>query len=195
MMGENGAGKSTLIKVLSGVYRPTAGDIYINGQKVALTSASDALKAGVGTIYQEFNLVPSLSIAENIFLGKELKKGGRLDRQRMIERSNELMKQMGFEKTNSAQRVSTLSVAQQQMVEILKSLFNNSKILVLDEPTAVLTERESERLFEMIRTLRERGVESSIFLTALKRCCRLRTVLPCFGMENMSARWITVRGL
>ena len=76
----------------------------------------------------------------------------------MIERSNELMKQMGFEKTNSAQRVSTLSVAQQQMVEILKSLFNNSKILVLDEPTAVLTERESERLFEMIRTLRERGV-------------------------------------
>ena len=158
LMGENGAGKSTLIKVLSGVYRPTAGDIYINGQKVALTSASDALKAGVGTIYQEFNLVPSLSIAENIFLGKELKKGGRLDRQRMIERSNELMKQMGFEKTNSAQRVSTLSVAQQQMVEILKSLFNNSKILVLDEPTAVLTERESERLFEMIRTLRERGV-------------------------------------
>ena len=158
LMGENGAGKSTLIKVLSGVYRPTAGDIYISGQKMALTSASDALKAGVGTIYQEFNLVPSLSIAENIFLGKELKKGGRLDRQRMIERSNELMKQMGFEKTNSAQRVSTLSVAQQQMVEILKSLFNNSKILVLDEPTAVLTERESERLFEMIRTLRERGV-------------------------------------
>lgn len=84
LMGENGAGKSTLIKVLSGVYRPTAGDIYINGQKVALTSASDALKAGVGTIYQEFNLVPSLSIAENIFLGKELKKGGRLDPQRMI---------------------------------------------------------------------------------------------------------------
>lgn len=158
LMGENGAGKSTLIKVLSGVYRPTAGEIYINGQKAALANAGDALKAGVGTIYQEFNLVPSLSIAENIFLGKELKKGGCLDRQRMIERANELMKQMGFEKTNSAQRVSTLSVAQQQMVEILKSLFNDSRILVLDEPTAVLTDRESERLFEMIRTLRERGV-------------------------------------
>ena len=158
LMGENGAGKSTLIKVLSGVYRPTAGEIYINGQKAALANAGDALKAGVGTIYQEFNLVPSLSIAENIFLGKELKKGGCLDRQRMIERANELMKQMGFEKTNSAQRVSTLSVAQQQMVEILKSLFNDSGILVLDEPTAVLTDRESERLFEMIRTLRERGV-------------------------------------
>lgn len=158
LMGENGAGKSTLIKVLSGVYRPTAGEIYINGQKAALANAGDALKAGVGTIYQEFNLVPSLSIAENIFLGKELKKGGCLDRQRMIERANELMKQMGFEKTNSAQRVSTLSVAQQQMVEILKSLFNDSRFLVLDEPTAVLTDRESERLFEMIRTLRERGV-------------------------------------
>ena len=158
LMGENGAGKSTLIKVLSGVYRPTAGEIYINGQKAALANAGDALKAGVGTIYQEFNLVPSLSIAENIFLGKELKKGGCLDRQRMIERANELMMQMGFEKTNSAQRVSTLSVAQQQMVEILKSLFNDSRILVLDEPTAVLTDRESERLFEMIRTLRERGV-------------------------------------
>lgn len=158
LVGENGAGKSTLIKVLSGVYRPTAGEIYINGQKAALANAGDALKAGVGTIYQEFNLVPSLSIAENIFLGKELKKGGCLDRQRMIERANELMKQMGFEKTNSAQRVSTLSVAQQQMVEILKSLFNDSRILVLDEPTAVLTDRESERLFEMIRTLRERGV-------------------------------------
>ena len=158
LMGENGAGKSTLIKVLSGVYRPTAGEIYINGQKAALANAGDALKAGVGTIYQEFNLVPSLSIAENIFLGKELKKGGCLDRQRMIERANELMKQMGFEKTNSAQRVSTLSVAQQQMVEILKSLFNDSRILVLDEPTAVLTDRESERLFAMIRTLRARGV-------------------------------------
>lgn len=158
LIGENGAGKSTLIKILSGFHKPTEGEILLEGQKVSFNSASDALKAGIGTIYQEFNLVPSLSIAENIFLGKELRRGSILDRRAMIKQANEFMRQMGFEHTDSAQKVATLSVAQQQMVEILKSLFNKSKVMVLDEPTAVLTDKESERLFVIIRRLREQGV-------------------------------------
>lgn len=158
IVGENGAGKSTLIKILSGVHRPNKGEITLAGKKVYFSSANDALEAGIGTIYQEFNLVPSLSIAENIFLGKEIRKGMAIDRQNMIAQANSFMKQMGFENTDSSQKVSSLSVAQQQMVEILKSLFNKSRILVLDEPTAVLTDKESENLFRIIRTLRQTGV-------------------------------------
>lgn len=158
IVGENGAGKSTLIKILSGVYRPNDGAIYLGGERVELSGASDALRNGIATIYQEFNLVPSLSIAENIFLGKELQNGCVADRRGMIRKANAFMAQVGFAHLDSSCKVASLSVAQQQMVEIIKSLFNDSRILVLDEPTAVLTEKESERLFAIIRTLREKQV-------------------------------------
>lgn len=158
IVGENGAGKSTLIKTLSGVYKPNDGNIFINGEKVCLAGASDALRCGIGTIYQEFNLVPSLSIAENIFLGKELRNGCMLDRRSMRRKANVFMAQLGFEHLDSSCKVASLSIAQQQMVEIIKSLFNDSRILVLDEPTAVLTDKESTRLFQIIRSLRAKNV-------------------------------------
>jgi len=159
LVGENGAGKSTLIKVLGGVYMPDSGEIFINGEKMNFASANDSLKNGVGIIYQEFNLVPTLSIAENIYLGKELKKHGlRIDRKSMIKNCNEYMKKMGFGFLDCGQCVSELSVAQQQIVEIVKALFNKSKILVMDEPTAVLTEEESRKLFKIIEKLKSEGV-------------------------------------
>lgn len=158
LIGENGAGKSTLMKVLGGVYFQEEGEVYIEGAKQQFAGAKDSLKAGVGIIYQEFNLVPTLSIAENIYLGKELHSaGGVLDRRRMVKTANEFMAQLGFEMVDCSQNVSDLSVAQQQMVEIAKALFNHSRILVLDEPTAVLTEKESRKLFEMIGKLKVQG--------------------------------------
>ncbi len=159
LIGENGAGKSTLIKILGGVYFAESGTIEIDGKERRFTCARDALDASVGIIYQEFNLVPSLSVAENIFLGKELRVGrSRLNRREMVEKSRELMHRLGFENMDCQAAVSSLSVAQQQMVEIAKALFNNSRILVMDEPTAVLTDKECRKLFEIIRTLKENGV-------------------------------------
>ena len=117
------------------------------------------LRLGVGIIYQEFNLVPTLSIAENIFLGKEMKKPGkRLNRSEMIRQAQELMETLGFENMDCSKNVQTLSVAQQQMVEIGKAIFNDSKILVMDEPTAVLTDKESKYFFDMVKKLKEKGV-------------------------------------
>lgn len=159
LIGENGAGKSTLMKVLGGVYLQEEGEIYIDGVKQQFSNAKDALKAGIGIIYQEFNLVSTLSIAENIYLGKELCTGkGVLDRKQMIKTANEFMEQLGFDMVDCGMSVSSLSVAQQQMVEIAKALFNHSKILVLDEPTAVLTDKESRKLFDMMRRLKDQGV-------------------------------------
>lgn len=158
LVGENGAGKSTLMKVLGGVYLPEEGEIYINEQLKQFHSANDALQAGIGIIYQEFNLVHSLSIAENIFLGKELKKHRAvLDRKAMINQANTYMSKLGFD-IDCSVLVSTLSVAQQQMVEIVKALFHNSRILVMDEPTAVLTDRESKILFDIMDHLKKSGV-------------------------------------
>jgi len=158
LVGENGAGKSTLIKVLGGVYMPDAGEIFINGERMNFANAKDSLNNGVGIIYQEFNLVPTLCIAENIYLGKELRKGFKMDKKTMIQNANAYMKKIGFETLDCGRYVSALSVAQQQMVEIVKALFNKSKILVMDEPTAVLTEKESKKLFEIIKKLKSEGV-------------------------------------
>lgn len=159
LIGENGAGKSTLIKVLGGVYFPESGQILIDGKERRFSGAKDALDASIGIIYQEFNLVPSLSIAENIFLGNELRNGkSRLNRPEMIRQASELMKSLGFEQMDCAREVAELSVAQQQMVEIAKALFHHSQILVMDEPTAVLTDQESRKLFEIIQNLKAQGV-------------------------------------
>ena len=159
LMGENGAGKSTLMKILTGLYRKDTGEIILDGQQVSFNSPLEAQRAGISTIYQEINLIPYLSIAENIYLGKELCTGkGVLDRKQMIKTANEFMEQLGFDMVDCGMSVSSLSVAQQQMVEIAKALFNHSKILVLDEPTAVLTDKESRKLFDMVRRLKDQGV-------------------------------------
>lgn len=160
LVGENGAGKSTLMKVLGGAYLPDSGEIEIDGENAHITSPRDGLALGVSVFYQEFNLVPTLNIAENIFLGKELAVGPfrTLDRSSMRRRASETLKRLGFETYDLGRKVRDMSVAQQQLIEIGKALFNDAHILVMDEPTAVLSQRESDTLFELMRELKRSGI-------------------------------------
>ena len=156
LMGENGAGKSTLIRMLGGAHQPDAGQIMINGQTVELTSPMVAIKAGIGVIYQEFNLIPALTAWENIFLGRETSRGFV---QRRVEqrKAAELFEQMDIRVPLNVP-CRQLSIAQQQLVEIAKVLSQDVRILVMDEPTAALTPKEVERLFRIIADLKTRGI-------------------------------------
>ena len=157
LVGENGAGKSTLIKVLSGAHRPDAGTIRINGHAVAIASPADAQRLGVAVIYQEFNLVPTLSARENIFLGREQTTVGFLSPRAERRDALALFARMGIE-VDPDVPCRALSVAQQQVVEIAKALSLDARILVLDEPTATLTSEEAEKLLAIIRDMRAQGI-------------------------------------
>jgi len=157
LFGENGAGKSTLISILSGVYRPTTGTICIEGKDVDFRSVQEARDAGVGTVFQEFSLVPTLKVFENVHLGKEPKRGPFIDRRAMEASTEALFKDMGFD-IDVRESVARLSRAQQQMVEIAKALHAKARVLIMDEPTASLTEKETEKLFSFIRAARGSGV-------------------------------------
>ncbi len=158
LMGENGAGKSTLMKILAGIYHPDNGTIEIDGQLVSIDTPGKARALGISIIHQELNLAPSLSVAENIYLGREPHTaGGWLDWRTMNRNAQRMLEQIGATFTPTT-IVSTLSIAQQQLVEIAKSLSENARILVMDEPTASLSEREAQKLFGIIRTLRHQGI-------------------------------------
>jgi ribose transport system ATP-binding protein len=157
ILGENGAGKSTLIKMLSGAYHPDEGEILLDGQRVEISSAAVAQSKGISTIYQEFNLVPQLTVAENIFLGRQPRRFGIVDRSRMRDEAQELLERIKVRVDPDAP-VSTLGVAQRQMVEITKALSLDARILIMDEPTASLSGQEVERLFEIVRGLKEEEV-------------------------------------
>ena len=162
LLGENGAGKSTLMKILSGAYRKDAGEILINGTRVEIDSPRDALARGIRVIYQELNLVPQLSVAENVFLGDTPTAwGGLVDWKRLYERTSALIRGLGLEEAalDPRARVSRLGIAQRQMVEIAKALNSaDARILVMDEPTSSLTAREVGQLFALIERLAARGV-------------------------------------
>ena len=160
LVGENGAGKSTLMKVLGSLYKPDIGEIFLDGKHTIMSSPSDSLREGISIIYQEFNLAPTLSIGENIFLGKELIKGHArvLDRAAMSERALEVLKTLGQTGLDGNTLVGSLSVAKQQIVEIGKALYNDVKILVMDEPTSVLTIKETNALFRLILDLKTKGI-------------------------------------
>ncbi len=158
LLGENGAGKSTLIKVLGGIYQKDDGEIFIDGQKVEINSVEDARKAGVSIIHQELVLVPWLSIAENMFLGREPKnKLGFVDFDKMNSEAKKYLVDFGLN-LNPLTPIAELNIAQQQMVEIVKAISFSSNIVVMDEPTSSLSDKEAEALFESIRKLKERGV-------------------------------------
>jgi ribose transport system ATP-binding protein len=157
LMGENGAGKSTLMKILAGAYTHDDGEICIDGAPVSIASPQDAIRKGISIIYQEFSLALHLSVAENIFI-ERLGHGLFVDRNAMRRRAGELLAGMGFDDINSDEIVGNLTVAHQQVVEICKALSRECSILVLDEPTAVLTNHETEKLFKLVRRLRESGV-------------------------------------
>jgi ABC-type sugar transport system ATPase subunit len=157
LLGENGAGKSTLIKVLGGAHQPDAGTIRIEGQALVMRNPQDARRAGVGLMYQEFNLVPSLTVRENIFLGQEQTRLGFLRHRDEHRLAAELLARLSMP-LNPELRCGSLSVGQQQAVEIAKALSQRMKILVMDEPSAALTPQEVERLFVIIRDLKSRGI-------------------------------------
>jgi ribose transport system ATP-binding protein len=158
LLGENGAGKSTLIKILSGAYSKTSGEIYINGELAVINNPSDAFEYKIGVIYQEFNLNTYMPIYENMFLGKEYSNPlGLIDRRRCIAEAQKALARVGLE-ISAKRLVKTLSVAQMQLVEIAKALMSNVQILVFDEPTATLTENEIKKLFQIIQELKANGV-------------------------------------
>jgi ribose transport system ATP-binding protein len=157
ILGENGAGKSTLLKIASGVYTPTSGRIEIEGEEVHINSPVDAKELGITMIPQEFNLVNSLNVFENIFLGNELKKHGMVDKPAMREWASKLLEELQSELSPDA-LIEDLSVADKQHVEIAKALIHKSRILIMDEPTTMLSKQEVTVLFEQVNRLRERGV-------------------------------------
>lgn len=157
LLGENGAGKSTLIKMLSGAYQPDEGEILLDGEKVDISSAMDAQKLGISTIYQEFNLIPQLTVTENVFLGRQPRRLGFINRRKMREDTRALLERMKV-RVDPDSRVESLGVAQRQMVEIAKALSLDARILIMDEPTASLSGQEVERLFEIIHGLKEDDV-------------------------------------
>lgn len=158
LMGENGAGKSTLMKILTGVYTRDAGTVIVDGKEVIYKSPQEAEKAGIVFIYQELNVLFDLTVEENLFMGKEITKGfGICDKKAMRKKAQEAMDKMGVKIPINAV-MSDLSVGQQQMVEICKALMVDAKVLIMDEPTAALTQSETEGLFKLIKSLRKKGV-------------------------------------
>lgn len=160
LVGENGAGKSTLMKILSGVHQPDAGEILIEGQQVQFTRPADALAAGVAMIYQELSLAPHLTVAENIFLGREPLKIapiGFINNRELNVRARALLDEFGF-KINPRARVGRLSAADRQLVEITRAIVEAKRVVVMDEPTSSLTNQEVEELFRLIRDLKSRGL-------------------------------------
>ena len=163
LLGENGAGKSTLIKVLSGAHRPDRGRILVEGSETLIRDAQDAERLGIATIYQEFNLVPDITVAENIFLGRQPRRFGFIDHRRMEAEASALLERVGVDVSPRA-KVRGLGIARLQMVEIAKALSLNAEVLIMDEPTAVLTTEEVERLFAIARRLRADGA-GIVFIT------------------------------
>ena len=158
LLGENGAGKSTLVKILSGTYQKTSGQMTIFGQEIDIHNPKQAQELGIGIIYQEFNLIPQLSVGENIFLGREQTNHfGVIDQKKILTGAQKILSDLGVD-VNARHLVKDLGVAQQQIVEVAKVLSMDAKILIMDEPTSALTDREIAELFTTIRSLKNKGV-------------------------------------
>ena len=158
IVGENGAGKTTLMNILYGIYAQTTGDIWVNGKKVIINTPSDAIALGIGMIHQHFKLIPAMTVGENVMLGAEPTKNGFvLDTDHLNSYTQELSQRYSLE-VNPKDEVADLSVGIRQRVEILKALYRKATILILDEPTALLTPQETRDLFKVINKLRDDGI-------------------------------------
>ena len=163
LLGENGAGKSTLLKVLSGAQQPDSGTIEFGGQRLTMTSPHDAQRRGIVTIYQEFTLAPNMTIAENVFIGREPGTGVFVNWRKMAEETRSITTQLGLQ-LRPMSIVRNLNIAEQQMVEIARALSMKSRLIVMDEPTSALSSNEVAKLFRIIRDLKAQGL-SIIFVT------------------------------
>src|SRR5271163_1227906 len=158
LMGENGAGKSTLMKILSGAYSADGGSILIDGKAVTIRSTGDAEAFGIAIIHQELNMIPQLSVMDNLFLGREPNRFGVMERGRMQRESASWLSRVGAGQIDMNRRAETLSIGLQQLVEIAKALSLDARVLIMDEPTASLTDREIGTLFGIMTDLKSRGV-------------------------------------
>lgn len=156
LVGENGAGKSTLIKILMGAYTPTSGEIYINGKREEIRNPQDAKALGLAAVYQDVTLAPHLTVAENLFLGCQPHKSGRIDWKTMYQKGQKALDELNI-RISAKTRVNDLTIGQQEMVTIAKVIYQNAKVVVFDEPTALLANEEVKLLFRMIVQLREKG--------------------------------------
>lgn len=158
LIGENGAGKSTLMNILGGVHKMDTGSIYLNGRKIEFNTPADSLNSGIAFIHQELNLINDLPIFENMFLGREIRrKSGRLDLERMIQETEEIFKQINVD-LNPKTMVRELDASYKQIIEICRAIMMKASVIIMDEPTTSLTEPEIERVFKMMRTLKNHGV-------------------------------------
>ena len=158
LMGENGAGKSTLMKILSGVYTPDAGSIVVNGKPLAVRSTSEAESHGIAIIHQELNLIPRLTVMENLFLGREPQRFGVIDGKRMRAEAAVWLNRVGGSHIDTEREAGTLSIGQQQLVEVARALSLHAELLIMDEPTAALTDKEIETLFQIMVDLKGQGI-------------------------------------
>lgn len=201
LVGENGAGKSTLIKILAGIYQPNKGEIILDGKPCRFNSPIEARRAGISVVHQEIKLAEPLSVAENMFLGNVQLKNGLVDWKGMRRRAREIVEDLGMDIDINAQ-VSSLTVAKKQIVEIMHAINNNSRILIMDEPSAVLTDRELEVMFRIVKQLRDEGITiiyishrlDEIFglcsnVSVLRDGCHIDTIpvasVDCQGLINM----------
>ena len=164
LLGQNGAGKSTLMKILSGVYKKDEGQIFIEGREAELGSAEESRKNGIGIVFQELSNVPHLTVAENIVLANEPLKGAFVDKKKQLEVAAEMLTRMGINDIAPDRKLLGMSVSQQQICEIAKCISQNPQIVIFDEPTTSLTTKEKEKLFEIMRKMKQDGL-TIIFIT------------------------------
>lgn len=185
LVGENGAGKTTLMKVLFGLENPQSGQVFMDGEPVKILNPLDAISKGIGMVHQHFMLLPSLTVAENVVLGIEPMKNGFFDFKKAVEMTREVAEKYKFD-IDPLMKVADLSVGQMQKVEIMKVLIKGAKIIIMDEPTAVLTPQETEELFEQLILLRENG-HSIIFIShKLEEVKRSVRELPYSATDTVS---------
>lgn len=166
LMGENGAGKSTLMKILVGMYQATSGEIFFQGEKLETSSINKVIQQGISMIYQELNPISNMTVAENIFIGREPYRipNLMLDHKKLHQDTIDLFKRLEMDEINPKEQVSNLSVAKKQMIEIAKAVSYNSKLIIMDEPTSAITERECQQLFKIVNRLKSEGV-AFVFIT------------------------------
>lgn len=191
LIGENGAGKSTMMKILAGVFPPTEGQILLDGKEVTFEHPLAAQKAGVTTVFQEFNLLADRTVAQNVFLGREPLKAGLIDMAKMNADTTTLLAELGMESISARARVGSLSVAEQQIVEIVKALSHDARIISMDEPTAALSDVEVQLLYRIVRQLKARGVSVLYVSHRLKEIFDLTDRITVMKDGSYVTRFIT----